>query len=89
MSQAMDDIKKFILKHGGAEFVDRTAADLAARPDAEARLRLAQAADRIEMELRGVRPVIANGLATGFAMLVRERLRWATGRLARGFRMPR
>jgi hypothetical protein len=74
MSAALDHLKGFFLKHGAAPFVEEAAAVMAGCPDAEAHLRLVQATERIEMELRGMSPVMANGLASGFVALVKERL---------------
>jgi hypothetical protein len=73
MSAALDHLKSFLLRHGVAPFVEETAAAVAGRPDAEAHLRIVQATERIEMELRGISPITAKGLATGFAALVRKR----------------
>ena len=56
MSAAMEHLKSFLLKHRAAEFVEHTAAAMRGRPAAEAHLRLVQATERIEMELRGMSP---------------------------------
>ena len=59
---------------GVAPFVEQAAAACAGRTDADAHLRIVQATERIEMELRGMSPVMANGLATGFVSLIKDRL---------------
>jgi hypothetical protein len=73
-SSAIDDLKAFILRHGGARFVDQTAAAIAGNADVKQALALEQAVNLIEMRLRGVPDAMAAGLAIAFAALVRERL---------------
>ena len=74
MSAAMDHLKDWLLKNGAAPAVEEAAAAMAGRPDAEARLRIEQATQRLSMEIHGMSPTMANGLAAAFAALVKERM---------------
>lgn len=71
MSQAMDDLKAFLLKHGAAPYV--ASAARAGRPDA------GHVTLRMALERRGMKPVMAAGLARAFAALVKERLARGAG----------
>jgi hypothetical protein len=88
MSAAMDHLKSWLLKHGAGGAVEEAAAAMAGRPDAEARLRLEQATQRLSMEIHGMSPTMANGLAAAFAALVKERLAKAAPQARQVRRVP-
>lgn len=75
MSQAMEFLKSWLLQNGAAPYAEQTAAEMAGRSDDEPQITAARMTVSMALERHGMTPVMASGLASAFAELVRERAR--------------